>query len=557
MSSKFRSHSSQDVRNQSRFANIPSTDIQRSVFDRSCGVRTTFDGGLLVPCFWDEVLPGDTLTMNVRSFIRLETLLRPLMENIYVDFHFFYAPYRILWDHWINFMGEKDNPDDTTTYSVPKMTSPNSGPINIGYLCRTNFCYLGLPTQVPDMEHSSLPLRAINRIYKDWFKDQNLIDDPPINTGDTDDDFADYMSGTGPGGLFRRGKRHDYYTASLPFAQKGDPVELPLGTTAPIVPSGDETPSFNMSGQSAGALQVSSGIQQSSEFLTVFGGNASTGGPHNLTWDQPKLEADLTSATAATINSIREAFQLQRMYERDARGGTRYTEVLRSHFGVISPDARLQRTEYLGGGSTPIMVHPVAATNNGNSVDTGDLGGYGTAVWDGRAFNKSFTEHGIIIGFISTRTDLTYQQGLDRFWSRKSRFDFYWPTLAHLGEQAVYNKEIYFANEAADDDVFGYQERYAEYRYKRSELTGNMRSNASWESGAAGDRSVDFWHLGQDFSTRPLLNQSFIEETPPFDRVLAVTPETGDNQFLADLWFEYRSVRPMPTYGVPGYLDHF
>jgi len=529
-----------------RFAQVPMAEINRSSFDRSSGLKTTINSGLLYPFFVDEALPGDTFNLKAHGVARLATPLFPIMDNIYLDTFFFAVPYRLLWDNWEKFNGAQDKPGDSTDFTIPQVTIHASSVTGTGSLAD----YFGLPlSSANSTTFNALPFRAYNLIWNEWFRDQNLQDPLPEFTGDAT------VSVTGGNyQIVRRGKRHDYFTSCLPWPQKGEAVTVPLGASAPVVPnvfggSDRDVPFFrNASGNQIRALEQNSG-----NALVNFEG-ANSVDTSRISWDtNTGLMADLSSATAVTINTLREAFQIQKILERDARGGTRYIELIKSHFGVTSPDARLQRPEYLGGYSQPVNISQVASTariyTDSHETFVGQLAAYGTANLNGNrnGFTHSFTEHCVVIGLVAARAELTYQNQVHRSWSRKTRFDFYWPALAQIGEQGVLNKEIYFANNPTEDEkIFGYQERYAEYRYKPSIVTNLFRSDVT--------TSLDAWHLALDYDSTPLLNNTFIEDNPPIKRTIAVPSEPD---FILDFWFDLKCARPMPMYGVPGLIDHF
>jgi hypothetical protein len=533
-----------------QFSQVPRADIPRSKFNRSHGYKTTFDSGYLVPFYVDEALPGDTFSCNCSILARLATPIVPIMDNLFLDTFFFAVPVRLIWEHWQQFNGEEDYPGASTDYLIPQQTAPAGG-WPVGSLED----YFGLPTGVAGLSVSELWTRAYHLVWNEWFRDENLQNPVNLSTGDEISSAGSLADiGKGDAGskvahqLLRRGKRHDYFTSCLPWPQKGPGVELPLSGNAPIKfnPSGNVT-----IGRTSGLDMPSSVLGLQAKPISGSSPRLSSLTAGDLTDiyldNSSSLYADLSSVNAATINSLRQAFQIQKLYERDARGGTRYTEILRSHFGVVSPDARLQRPEYLGGRSARIVVSPVAQTASSDSTTPqGNLAAYGLVADSNHGFTKSFVEHCIIIGLVNVRADLTYQQGIPRMFSRKTRFDYYWPALAHLGEQAVLNKEIYAQGSAQDDDVFGYQERWAEYRYFPSQITGKMRSTYS--------ESLDIWHLSQKFDSLPMLNHEFIQDKPPIDRIIAVPTEP---QFVMDSYINLNCARPMPVYSVPGLIDHF
>lgn len=549
---------------QHQFSNVPSVDIQRSVFDRTHTHKTTFDAGYLVPFYVDEVLPGDTFSVKASIFARLATPIVPLMDNIHLDTHYFFVPLRLLWDKFARWMGEQDEPEQSTDLLAPTITADaeDGGSNPTGFLAGSLEDYFGLPVGVPHLEVSAWWHRAYNLIYNEWYRDQNFAAKVPVNR-----DLDSELQSDGDYTLLRRMKRHDYFTSCLPWPQKGPGVQLSLGSTADIkgvVPVSTRAANWTypvdqqpLRMLTTGRANVTGTLASSPTYtpgeIRSTGGTAGTSDlkvfPSNLQISfedsQSNAYVDLATAVGATINEMREAFQLQRLLERDARGGTRYTELVKSHFGVESPDSRLQRPEFLGGGTYKVQLTPVAQTSETSSTPQATLAAFGTVGGSG-GFSKSFTEHGVLLGIVSVRADLTYQRGVHRMFSRRTKYDHYWPALAHLGEQEVLNREIWADGGPNDELVWGYQERFAEYRYYPSKITGLFRSTHP--------QSLDVWHLSQDFETRPALNKVFLEEDPPIDRIIAVPSEP---HFIFDSFIRIRAARPMPVYSVPGLIDHF
>lgn len=532
-----------------RFSDAPAMYMRRTKFDRSHVYKTTFNSGKLIPVFVDEVLPGDTTRMSVNYFARLATPIKPIMDNIYLDWFFFFVPNRLVWEHWQNFCFEQEDPDDTTDYVIPTVSATgNSDNAYVGSL----WDYFGLPVNTSGNLSgiSALPFRGVYLIYNEWFRDENLQKSVKIQKGDTNEVLNSSRSSDQPSWVFTsgtnivpglacppRGKRHDYFTSALPWTQRGPGVDISLTGNAPVVATTNTEPAPHAPGIYVARDGASSTLFASMTWDTAPS-NVATG----------SVYADLSKVSAITINGLRTAFQMQKFYERLARGGSRYTEVLRSFFGVVSPDARLQRPEFLGSFTKMVMVNPIAQTSaTDNTSPQGNLSAYGVTASKFHGFTKSFVEHGYIIGFVCARADITYQQGINKMWLRSTVYDFYWPTFAHLGEQAIELREIYAQGTKDDKTVFGYQERYAEYRYKPSQITGKFRSSVT-------GGNLDVWHLSQFFSNAPTLNEEFITENPPIKRIVAVQNEP---EFLLDIGFRYTTVRPMPMFGTPGLVDHF
>mgnify|MGYP000362151935 CR=1 FL=1 len=553
---------------ESHFSLAPHVDISRSRFDRSASLKTSFNVGDVVPFFLDEVLPGDTFSVDTSKVVRMQTLLTPMMDNVYLDTYYFFVPNRLVWEHWKQFCGENTESAwiPETEYTMPQITSPADSGWAVGTLAD----YFGIPTGVPGLSVSSLPFRAYALIMNEWFRDQNLQD--PLVVPTDDSTVAGVNTGTfvtdvAKGGKpFIAAKYHDYFTSCLPSPQKGPDVLIPSATAGeyPVVPRSNVVPSSLLdgttytakiykAGSDANATRAGIGFYVSDDLQTgtQTNGLISTGSRNTeATPVINNLWAVASGGLGATINQLRLAFQIQKFYEQQARGGSRYTEVVRSFFGVTSPDARLQRPEYLGGNRVPINVNQIVQQSGTESGTTpqGTVVGQSLTTDSHSDFTKSFTEHGLIIGLMVARYDHTYQQGLNRLWSRKDKFDFYWPVFANIGEQPVKNKEIYAQGNAKDDEVFGYQEAWADYRYKPNMVTGEMRS--------AYAQSLDVWHLADDYNALPTLSDAWIrEDKSTVDRVLAVQSSVS-NQLFADIYVKNLCTRPMPMYSIPGLIDH-
>lgn len=534
------------------FAMVPQVKYPRSSFDLSHGHKTTFDAGKLIPFYHETVYPGDTIALQTHGFCRLATPLYPYMDNAYMETFYFFIPHRLVWDNFVRMMGEQDNPTDTIDYLFPILDNSAAYNIDEGSL----FSYLGVPTNLNigdatyPVEVVSVKFRAYNLTINKWFKNENLEDDLPVPKDDGPDDPDDFV-------VVRRCKRPDYFVSCLPSPQKGDPVAIPLGGTAPVVSTGQQV-KFSAVDNTQTNLGFNADVASGGASFTYVGGSTLVAQKTLKFGDVTGLEADLsTVSNGLPLNAFRYAIAVQTLLERDMRGGTRYTESNFAHFGVISDDARLQRPEYLGGGSSPLNVHPVASTtgvnitgNTSTVKQVGELGAFVTSSLRGfHGFTRSFTEHGSIIGLVNVRADITYQNGLNKDYSRRSRLDMYYPALSQIGEQPVYKREILCVGGATDAQVFGYQEPYADLRYRPSYVTGKFNSYCV--------DPLDAWHLALDFGASvPSLGPTFIKDNPPFDRVIIV--ESGNEpQLIGDFWHQVRAARVMPLYGVPASLSHF
>lgn len=517
----------------------PTVSRERSTIDRPSRTLTAIDSSIIYPILVDEVLPGDTFKLTCQMKAWLATPLKPFLDNLYINTFFFFVPNRLVWNNWIYFQGQQDTPGDTTDFTVPQIDVAGGSAAGANKLAD----YMGIPTIATTKEVNALPFRGYNLIYQEFFRDQNLQNEVTLDKGDANSTEANHV-------LLRRGKRKDYITGSLPWPQKPHDVLSTLpGVISGVVPVTATGQTIRMADQSGNESELESATATVS---ILFSGTPDTlDTAEDLKFGTVTgLEADLDTAVSNTINQLRQSIAIQQLLELDARGGTRHIEQIKARFGVTSSDYRLQRPEYLGGGQINISVSPVPGTNNASGASppgVGDLGAFGGASGNCGGFTHSFTEHGYVLGLVSARSDISYQEGIPRHWSRLTRFDYYEPALAHLGEQPVYNQEVFVSNVDVDDigalAVWGYQERFAEYKYGNSMITSIMRSNHA--------TPIDFWHLGERFTTAPTLNAAFIVDNTldVLDRAIVVATEP---QILMDCYFTNKCTRVMPVFNTPG-----
>lgn len=547
---------------ESHFAHVPSINIGRSIFDRSSGHMTSFNAGDLIPIYIDEILPGDSVRMTTSKVIRAQTMLTPTFGNMYLDTYWWFIPMRLTWEHSENFFGQNDSSPwiPQVQYQIPSISAPSGG-----FATGTIADYMGLPVGVnwsnsASRRPSALPFRAYALVCDQWFRSTPLTDPLNIPLGDsnqTGTNGSNYINDVANGGMpFKVAKYHDYFTSALPTAQRGTPVSFNLlnNNKAPVVPGTDHLTGFSTPVKLVGTngsvlgstrpLGVSgSGAFASFDANSAIQGTAVPQAPANL-W------ADLsTSLGAITVNELRLAFQLQKFYEQLARGGDRYCEIIRSFYNIVSPDSRLQRTEYLGGNRVPIVVHEVTNSAQSQQDFLGDLGAKSVTSDIHADFERSFTEHGYLLCTVCVRYDHTYTQGMERFWSRRKFSDFYWPTFANLGEMPVYDSEIFAdATTMANDTVFGFQEAWADYRFKPDRASSLLRPGVQ--------NTLSSWNFADYYTQKPTLSDGWIrEDKTNIDRTLAVTSQLSD-QFFGDFWFDSVWTRAMPVYSVPGLIDH-